>query len=90
MLGRGILLLRIAVPLLAVAGTRAGESLVFSSCALPVSPIMRLVQSPHASSPYSTRVLLARTACAADDAVCTISARLESLLDPSASGAYRL
>ena len=49
-----------------------------------VPPMLQLVQSPHASTLYSTRVLLARTICTADDAACAISARLGLLLDPCA------
>ena len=51
---------------------------------------MQLVQSWHASSLYSTRVLLARTTCATDDAAGAISARLKPLLDSCASGARYL
>ena len=59
---------------------------VCSSRALPVSPMLQLVQSPHASRFYSTLVLLARTTCATDDAACTISARLRPLLYPCSPG----
>ena len=52
--------------------------------------MMQLVRSPHASGFYSTRVLLARTTCIADDAAWAISARLEPLLDPCALGAHNL
>ena len=55
--------------------------------ALPGPPMMQLVQSPHASSLNPTRVLLARTTCAADDATCAISECLEPLLKPCAPGA---
>ena len=52
--------------------------------------MMQLVRSPHASGFYSTRVLLARTTCIADDAAWAISARLDLLLDPCAPGAHNL
>ena len=55
---------------------------------LLVPPLMQLVQSPHASSLYSTRVLLARTTRTAVVAVCAFYARLEPLLDPCAPGAH--
>ena len=47
---------------------------------------MQLVQSPHASSLYPTRVLLARTTCAANDAASAIFERLGPLLDPASPG----
>ena len=43
---------------------------------------MQLVHSPHASGLYSTRVLLTRTTCTADDAPCIISVRIGPLLVP--------
>ena len=55
---------------------------VCSWCALLVPPLMQLVHSSHASSLYSTRVLLARTTCTAVDAACALSERLGPLLDP--------
>ena len=51
---------------------------------------MQLIQSPHAPSLSSTRVLLARTTCAADDVAGAISKRLEPVLDPCAPGAHYL
>ena len=52
-------------------------------CALLVPPMVPFVHSPHASSLYSTRVLLARTdTCTIDDAACAVSERLGPLLDP--------
>ena len=48
------------------------------------------MQSPTASSLYFTRVLLARTACAADDVAGAISARLEPLLNPRDLGVHYL
>ena len=45
---------------------RAFTRPMFTWRALFVSPMMQLVQSPPASSPYSTRVVLARTTCAID------------------------
>ena len=53
---------------------------------LAVPPMLQLAQSSHASSLYSTRVLLARTTCTAVDAACAIFARLKPLLDPWAPG----
>ena len=49
--------------------------------ALPVPPMLHLVHSLHASIPYSTRVLPARTTRTADDAACAILERLMPLLD---------
>ena len=51
---------------------------------------MQLVQSAHALSLYSTRVLLARTTCITDDAAYAISARLKPSLDPRGPGAHYL
>ena len=51
--------------------------------------MLQLVHSLHASSPYSVRVLLARTIRTAVDAACALFARrLELLLDPCAPGAH--
>ena len=61
---------------------------VCSWCALFAPPLMQLVQSSHASSVYSTRVLLTRTTRTAVDATCAIFARLEPLLDPCTPGAH--
>ena len=69
---------------------RAFTRPVRSRRALLVPPIMQLVQSPHASSLYSTRVLLARSTCTADDAACAISERLGPLLDPSSPCRHEL
>ena len=52
--------------------------------------MLQLVHSLHTSSFYSTRVLLTRFTRTAVDAACTISARLEPLLDPRGPGAYYL
>lgn len=49
-----------------------------------VPPMVQLVQSPHASSLYSTRAVLAYTTFATDVAACAFFARLEPLLDPCA------
>ena len=49
---------------------------------------MQLVHSLHASSLYSTRVLVARTTRTAVDAACALFARLEPLPDPCAPGAH--
>ena len=70
---------------------RAFTPTVCSWYALPVPPLMQLVHSLHASSLYSTRVLLARTTRTADDVACALFARLEHLVDscaPGASGIY--
>ena len=50
--------------------------------ALHVSPMLQLVQSPHASSLYSTRLVLAHTTCAIDVAACALFADLKPLFDP--------
>ena len=55
---------------------------VCSWCTLLVPPLMQLVQSSHASSLYSTRVLLERTTCTTVDAACAIFERLGPFLDP--------
>ena len=55
---------------------------VCSWSALLVPPLMQLVQTSHASSLYSTRVLLARTTRTAVDAACSIFKRLGPFLDP--------
>ena len=47
-----------------------------SWCALLLPPVIQLVQSPHASSLHSTRVILARTTYTADDVACASSTRL--------------
>ena len=50
--------------------------------ALLVPSLMQLVQSSHASSLYSIRVLLARTTRTAADAACSLFARLKPLHHP--------
>ena len=70
---------------------RTPQDLIRPVCswrALLVPPLMQLVQSLHASSTYSTRVLLVRTTRTAVDAACALFARLEPLLDPCAPGAH--
>ena len=57
---------------------------------LPVPPMTQLVQSSHPWTLHSTRVLLARTTCAADDAAGAISARFEVLFNPCAPGTGHL
>ena len=47
----------------------------FSWQVVPVPPIRQLVESPNASSLYSTRFLLASTNCAADAAACAATTR---------------
>ena len=59
-----------------------------SWCTQPVPTLMQLVQSSHASSLYSTRVLLAPTTRTTVDAACAIFTRLEPLLDPCAPGVH--
>ena len=61
---------------------RACTRPVCSWRALLAPPFMQLAQSSHASSPYSTRVLLAHTTCTAIDADCAIFACLGHFLDP--------
>ena len=58
--------------------------------ALLVAPMLQLVQSPTASGPYSARVLLVGTNCAADAAACVGSERLGPLLDPGSPGRHEL
>ena len=58
--------------------------------ALPMLQMLQLVYSSHHSSLYLTRVLLARTIFTADDAACTNSERLRSLLDPGSSCRHEL
>ena len=67
---------------------RAFTRLVCFWRALPVPSMMHLVQSPLASSLYSTRMFLVHNTCAANAAACTIFSRLEPVLDPCASGAH--
>ena len=67
---------------------RAFTRPVCSGRALLVPPLMQLVQSSHASSLYSTRVLLVRSARTTVGAGCAIFARHEPLLDPCAPGAH--
>ena len=55
---------------------------VCSLRALLVPPLMQLVQSLHASSLYSTPVLLAGTNFPADATACAVSERLGPLLHP--------
>ena len=62
---------------------RSFTRLVCSWRALLVTPMMQFEHSLHASSLYSTRVLLARTTRTVDDAACATSERLGSLLDLS-------
>ena len=58
--------------------------------ALLVPPMMQFVQSPHASNLYSTRVLLARTACDTSTVSCAVYERLGPLLDTGSSGRYKV
>ena len=67
---------------------RAFSRTMCSWRALLVPPLMKLVHFWHASSLYSTCVLLARTTCTADYAACALLVRLEPLLDACASGAH--
>ena len=59
-------------------------------CALPVPPMIQLVQSPYAASLYSTHVVLMRTTYATDAAACAVSERLGPLLDPGSPGRHEL
>ena len=61
---------------------RAVTRLVCSWRALLVPPLMQLVPSSHASSLYSTRMLLACTTRTANDAAGALSKHLGPLLDP--------
>ena len=61
---------------------RAFTRPVCSWRALLVPPLVQLVHSSHASSLYSTRVLLARTTRTAVDVACALFERLGPLLDP--------
>ena len=58
--------------------------------ALPVPPMLQLVQTPLASSLYSTRVLLVRATCTTDDATFAVFERLGSVLDPGSPCRHEL
>ena len=61
-----------------------------SWCTLLVPPMLQLVHSSHASSFYSTLVLLGRTTCTVVSAAGALFTRLEPLLDLYAPGVHYL
>ena len=63
---------------------------LYSLRALPVLPMMQLVQSPNASILHYTRVFLPDTNCATDAAACAVSKRSGPLLDTCTAGANYL
>ena len=69
---------------------RAFTQSVCSWRALPVPPMLQLLQSPNATGLYSAQVPLVDTNSAAGVAAGAVSARLEYLLDPGSSGRHYL